>query len=176
MIDLDTLNGPQREAVLCTEGPLLVLAGAGSGKTRVLTYRIAHMLEDLGIQPWQILAITFTNKAAAEMRERLGRLVGPAARGMWVSTFHSMCVRILRADAERIGFDRNFTIYDDAAAVPLCLLRAATSARESRRLLPLPGSGRTSGRLTSKGNEKKLIITDKRNIIYRSSDKWQAKE
>lgn len=113
MIDLDTLNGPQREAVLCTEGPLLVLAGAGSGKTRVLTYRIAHMLEDLGIQPWQILAITFTNKAAAEMRGRLGRLVGPAARGMWVSTFHSMCVRILRTDCERLGFSQGFTIYDD---------------------------------------------------------------
>ncbi|MEE0845019.1 MAG: UvrD-helicase domain-containing protein [Eggerthellaceae bacterium] len=111
-IDLDTLNGPQREAVECTEGPLLVLAGAGSGKTRVLTYRIAHLLEDCDVEPWQILAITFTNKAAAEMRERLGGLVGGASRGMWVSTFHSMCVRILRADAERLGFSRNFTIYD----------------------------------------------------------------
>ena len=113
MVDIDSLNEPQREAVLCTEGPLLVLAGAGSGKTRVLTYRIAHMLGDLGVQPWQILAITFTNKAAAEMRERLGRLVGPAARGMWVSTFHSMCVRMLRTDCEKLGFDKGFTIYDD---------------------------------------------------------------
>lgn len=112
-IDIDSLNGPQREAVLCTEGPLLVLAGAGSGKTRVLTYRIAHMLADKNVQPWQILAITFTNKAAAEMRERLGRLVGPAARGMWVSTFHSMCVRMLRVDCEKLGFDKGFTIYDD---------------------------------------------------------------
>ena len=112
-IDIDSLNDAQREAVLCTEGPLLVLAGAGSGKTRVLTYRIAHMLSDLDVQPWQILAITFTNKAAAEMRERLGRLVGPAARGMWVSTFHSMCVRILRVDCEKLGFDKGFTIYDD---------------------------------------------------------------
>ena len=111
-IDLNTLNGPQREAVECTEGPLLVLAGAGSGKTRVLTYRIAHLIDDLGAAPWEILAITFTNKAAAEMRERLGALVGPRSRGMWVSTFHSMCVRILRADAERLGFTRNFTIYD----------------------------------------------------------------
>ncbi len=113
MVDIDSLNEAQREAVLCTEGPLLVLAGAGSGKTRVLTYRIAHLLNDTGAQPWQILAITFTNKAAAEMRERLGKLVGPAARGMWVSTFHSMCVRILRADCEKLGFDRGFTIYDD---------------------------------------------------------------
>lgn len=111
-IDIDTLNAPQREAVLTTEGPLLVLAGAGSGKTRVLTYRIAHMVEDLNVAPWEILAITFTNKAATEMRERLAQLVGPRSRGMWVSTFHSMCVRMLRADAERLGFTRNFTIYD----------------------------------------------------------------
>lgn len=112
-IDLDTLNGPQREAVLCTEGPLLVLAGAGSGKTRVLTHRIAHLVEDLNVAPWQIMAITFTNKAAAEMRERLQSLIGGGARGMWVSTFHSMCVRILRTDCERVGFARGFTIYDD---------------------------------------------------------------
>lgn len=112
-IDLTGLNGPQKEAVLCTEGPLLVLAGAGSGKTRVLTHRIAHLVEDLGVAPWQIMAITFTNKAAAEMRERLGGLIGPYSRGMWVSTFHSMCVRILRADCERLGFSQGFTIYDD---------------------------------------------------------------
>ncbi len=113
-IDLDTLNGPQREAVLCTEGPLLVLAGAGSGKTHVLTHRIAHLVEDLNVAPWQIMAITFTNKAAAEMRERLQSLIGGGARGMWVSTFHSMCVRILRTDCERVGFAKGFTIYDDS--------------------------------------------------------------
>ncbi|MBR2790042.1 MAG: UvrD-helicase domain-containing protein, partial [Eggerthellaceae bacterium] len=112
-IDLSSLNPPQREAVLCTEGPLLVLAGAGSGKTRVLTYRIAHLVEDLGVHPWQILAITFTNKAANEMRERLYSLVGPDARGMWVSTFHSMCGRILRANAEYVGRTGEFTIYDE---------------------------------------------------------------
>ncbi|MGN1361310.1 MAG: ATP-dependent helicase [Eggerthellaceae bacterium] len=111
-VNIQSLNPPQQEAVVTTEGPLLVLAGAGSGKTRVLTYRIAHLVDDLGVHPWQILAITFTNKAAAEMRERLGRLVGPAARGMWVSTFHSMCVRILRSDADRLGFSKSFTIYD----------------------------------------------------------------
>ena len=113
MVDYDTLNEAQYEAVMCTEGPLLVLAGAGSGKTRVLTYRIAHLLQDCGVAPWQILAITFTNKAAREMRDRLGALVGPAARGMWVSTFHSMCVRILRANADILGFTKNFTIYAD---------------------------------------------------------------
>lgn len=113
MIDISTLNDPQRQAVLHTEGPLLVLAGAGSGKTRVLTYRIAHILEATDTAPWEILAITFTNKAAAEMRDRLAGLVGGSARGMWVSTFHSMCVRILRADAERLGFTQGFTIYDD---------------------------------------------------------------
>ena len=111
-IDIDSLNGPQREAVVTTEGPLLVLAGAGSGKTRVLTYRIANLIENHNVAPWEILAITFTNKAAAEMRERLNGLVGPRCRGMWVSTFHSMCVRMLRSDADKLGFTRNFTIYD----------------------------------------------------------------
>lgn len=111
-VDLDSLNPAQKQAVLTTEGPLLVLAGAGSGKTRVLTHRIAHLVEDLGVAPWEIMAITFTNKAAAEMRERLGGLIGTYARGMWVSTFHSMCVRILRADCERIGFAKGFTIAD----------------------------------------------------------------
>lgn len=113
MLDLDSLNDPQRDAVLTTRGPLLVLAGAGSGKTRVLTYRIAYMIESCGVAPWEILAITFTNKAAAEMRERLGQLIGARVRGMWVSTFHSMCVRILRANAQLLGFTQNFTIYDD---------------------------------------------------------------
>lgn len=113
VVDIDSLNDAQREAVLDCEGPLLVLAGAGSGKTRVLTYRIAHMIGDLGYRPWQILAITFTNKAAAEMRERLGALLPGGTRGMWVCTFHAMCVRILRQDGERLGYGPNFTIYDD---------------------------------------------------------------
>ncbi len=119
-IDIDALNESQRDAVLCTEGPLLVLAGAGSGKTRVLTHRIAHLIEDLAVAPWSILAITFTNKAAREMRERLGLLIGESVRGMWVSTFHSMCVRILRTDAHYLGFTQDFTIYDADDAKRLC--------------------------------------------------------
>ena len=113
LVDIDSLNSAQREAVLTTEGPLLVLAGAGSGKTRVLTFRIAHMLGDLGVKPWQVLAITFTNKAAAEMRERLAVLIPSGTRGMWVCTFHAMCVRMLREDADLLGYTGQFTIYDD---------------------------------------------------------------
>lgn len=108
----DTLNGQQKEAVLHTEGPLLILAGAGSGKTRVLTHRIAYLIEEKGINPWNILAITFTNKAAGEMRERVDNLVGFGSESIWVSTFHSMCVRILRRHIDLLGFDTNFTIYD----------------------------------------------------------------
>ena len=106
------LNPVQREAVAATEGPVLVVAGAGSGKTRVLTYRIAHLIRDLGVQPSAVLAITFTNKSAAEMKERVARLVGGAIRNMWVSTFHSACVRILRREAPRLGYRSSFTIYD----------------------------------------------------------------
>ncbi len=112
-VDIDSLNPAQREAALCTSGPLLVLAGAGSGKTRVLTYRIAHMIADEGVRPWQVLAITFTNKAAAEMRDRLNALLPGGTRGMWVCTFHAMCVRMLREDADKLGYKSNFTIYDD---------------------------------------------------------------
>lgn len=106
------LNPPQREAVQATEGPLLIMAGAGSGKTRVLTHRIAYIIEKKRVAPWSILAITFTNKAAREMQDRVSALVGPSGRDIWVSTFHSMCVRILRKDIDRIGFTSNFSILD----------------------------------------------------------------
>lgn len=115
MIDFSTLNPPQREAVETVDGPLLVLAGAGSGKTRVLTYRIANLIENHGVRPWRILALTFTNKAAAEMRERAEKLTGISAKDMWVMTFHSFCARILRYDVEALGtYTARFTIYDDS--------------------------------------------------------------
>jgi DNA helicase-2/ATP-dependent DNA helicase PcrA len=116
---LEGLNPAQYEAVTHGEGPLLVVAGAGSGKTRVLTHRIAHLIDAHRVSPFQVLAITFTNKAAGEMKERIGRLVGPVAEKMWVSTFHSACVRILRRDAQRLGYPSAFTIYDQADAVRL---------------------------------------------------------
>lgn len=113
------LNPDQLDAVVHPEGPLLVVAGAGSGKTRVLTHRIAHLIEQGGVSPFEILAITFTNKAADEMKQRVGALVGPVAEKMWVSTFHSACVRILRRDAQVLGYPSSFTIYDQADAVRL---------------------------------------------------------
>ena len=108
----DTLNDRQREAVFHTEGPVLILAGAGSGKTRVLTHRIAYLIEEKGVNPWNIMAITFTNKAAGEMRERVDKIVGFGSESIWVSTFHSSCVRMLRRFIDRLGYDTNFTIYD----------------------------------------------------------------
>ncbi|MGN9017822.1 DNA helicase PcrA [Lachnospiraceae bacterium HCP1S3_C3] len=108
----DTLNDMQKEAVFHTEGPLLILAGAGSGKTRVLTHRIAYLIEEKGVNPWNIMAITFTNKAAGEMKERVESLVGFGSEQIWVSTFHSTCVRILRRYIDRLGYSNNFTIYD----------------------------------------------------------------
>jgi DNA helicase-2/ATP-dependent DNA helicase PcrA len=108
----DTLNSQQKKAVLQTDGPVLILAGAGSGKTRVLTHRVAYLIDECNVNPWNIMAITFTNKAAGEMRERVDKIVGFGAESIWVSTFHSSCVRILRRYADKLGFSNNFTIYD----------------------------------------------------------------
>jgi DNA helicase-2/ATP-dependent DNA helicase PcrA len=132
----DSLNPVQREAVAATEGPVLVVAGAGSGKTRVLTYRIAHLIRDLGVPPSSILAITFTNKAANEMKDRVERLVGGAVRAMWVSTFHSACARILRREAPRLGYRSAFSIYDDADALRLVTMCVRDLDMDPKRFPP----------------------------------------
>src|SRR5215471_5707527 len=133
---LADLNPAQREAVLATEGPLLVVAGAGSGKTRVLTYRVAHLLNACGVQPNEILAITFTNKAAGEMRDRLEGLLGPVARAIWILTFHAACGRILRREAPRLGYRSNFTIYDSADQVRLTKQCLEELERDPKRFVP----------------------------------------
>lgn len=113
---LDGMNDKQAEAVMTTEGPLLIMAGAGSGKTRVLTHRVAHLIKDLNVMPWRILAITFTNKAAREMKERIGQLVDAEdADAVWVSTFHALAVRILRRDIDKLGYKKDFSIIDAGA-------------------------------------------------------------
>ena len=133
---LADLNPAQREAVLTTEGPLLVIAGAGSGKTRVLTHRVAHLLATQGVKPNEILAITFTNKAAGEMRERLERMLGPIARAIWILTFHAACGRILRREAQRLGYRSTFTIYDSADQVRLVKQCLEELERDPKRFTP----------------------------------------
>ena len=133
---LSDLNPAQRQAVTHIGGPLVVIAGAGSGKTRVLTRRIAYLIEQMQISPYEILAITFTNKAAAEMRHRLVDLVGPVAEKMWVSTFHSACVKILRQHATALGFKSSFTIYDQADSVRLVGYVARDLDLDAKRFPP----------------------------------------
>jgi DNA helicase-2/ATP-dependent DNA helicase PcrA len=148
---LEDLNPAQRQAVLTTEGPLLVIAGAGSGKTRVLTRRIAHLLAAVGAKPPEILAITFTNKAAAEMRERVEDLVGPPARASWVMTFHAACGRILRREAQRLGYKSNFTIYDTADQLRLVKQCLEQLERDPKRFTP-------RGILSQISNQKNQLI------------------
>jgi DNA helicase-2/ATP-dependent DNA helicase PcrA len=133
---LADLNEAQREAVLATEGPLLVVAGAGSGKTRVLTYRVAHLIRACGVKPNEILAITFTNKAAGEMRERLERMLGATARAIWILTFHAACGRMLRREAERLGYRSTFTIYDDQDQVRLTKACLEQLGKDPKRFSP----------------------------------------
>ena len=149
---LENLNPAQREAVLHTEGPLLVIAGAGSGKTRVLTHRVAHLISALGVKPNEILAITFTNKAAGEMRERLTSMLGPVARAIWILTFHSACGRILRAEAERLGYRSNFTIYDSADQVRLVKQCLEELDKDPKRFVPRGIHAQIS-------NAKNLLLT-----------------
>jgi len=139
------LNGPQREAVEHGEGPLLVLAGAGSGKTRVLTHRIAYLLATGAARPGEILAITFTNKAAAEMRERVGQLIGRSVRAMWVTTFHSACARMLRVDAERLGYSKGFTIYDQADSLRMLKRCLTELGVDPKRFPPRAVQAKISG-------------------------------
>jgi len=139
------LNRPQREAVVHGEGPLLVLAGAGSGKTRVLTHRIAYLLATGAARPGEILAITFTNKAAAEMRDRVGQLVGRSVRAMWVTTFHSACARMLRVDAERLGYAKNFTIYDQADSLRMLKRCLGELGVDPKRFPPRAVQAKISG-------------------------------
>ena len=133
---LADLNEAQREAVLTTEGPLLVIAGAGSGKTRVLTHRVAHLLAACGVEPNEVLAITFTNKAAGEMRDRIEAMLGPVARAIWILTFHAACGRILRREAPRLGYRSNFTIYDQADQIRLVKACLEELERDPKRFVP----------------------------------------
>src|SRR5438105_6521330 len=133
---LADLNEAQRDPVLATEGPLLVVAGAGSGKTRVLTYRVAHLVNAIGAKPNEILAITFTNKAAGEMKTRLEDLLGGPARAIWILTFHAACGRMLRREAPRLGYRTNFTIYDQADQVRLTKLCLEELERDPKRFVP----------------------------------------
>src|SRR6266550_3267789 len=148
---LADLNPAQREAVLTTEGPLLVIAGAGSGKTRVLTYRVAHLINAVGAKPNEILAITFTNKAAGEMKERLQRLLGRTGQGLWILTFHAACGRILRREAQRLGYRSNFTIYDQADQVRLVKQCLEELERDPKRFTP-------RGIHTQISNAKNLLV------------------
>ena len=141
---LDALNPAQREAVVHTEGPLLILAGAGSGKTRVITHRIAYLIDGCGVRPGSVLAVTFTNKAADEMRGRVERLLGATGLGVWVGTFHATCVRILRRNARLLGLRDSFVIYDEADQLSLMKASLADLDFGERVLNPRVALGRIS--------------------------------
>jgi DNA helicase-2/ATP-dependent DNA helicase PcrA len=170
---LDGLNPAQRDAVTHEGGPLLVIAGAGSGKTRVLTHRIAHLIERHRVSPFEILAITFTNKAAGEMKSRVGRLVGPVAEKMWVSTFHSACVRILRRDAHRLGYPSQFTIYDQADALRMVTYVLRDLSIDPKKLPPRSvhaaiSAAKNRGRGVDEYADAAQVIVEKRIAdVYR---------
>ncbi|HBR02876.1 MAG TPA: DNA helicase PcrA [Ruminiclostridium sp.] len=162
---LEGLNPEQKQAVLHTEGPLLILAGAGSGKTRVLTHRMAYLVEDKGIRPWNILAITFTNKAAREMKDRLEQLIGPDANNIWAGTFHASCVRILRRDIDRLGYDKSFVIYDaddQQTVVKSCLEQLRINDKNFPPRAVLNEIGRAKDELIGPAEFKRLYASDYR--------------
>lgn len=162
------LNPPQKEAVLHTEGALLVLAGAGSGKTRVLTHRIAHMMCDLNVRPWNILSITFTNKAAKEMKERLHKIVGEAALDVWMGTFHSICMRILRRDIDKLGYDKSFVIYDSDDQQTLmkqCIERQRVNDKQFPPKSVLQEIGRAKDELVTPDQFTRMAGSDYRQTI-----------
>lgn len=162
---LTNLNPEQKQAVMHTEGPLLVLAGAGSGKTRVLTHRIAWLVEEKNVRPWNILAITFTNKAAREMKERTEKLIGPDANSIWVATFHASCVRILRREIDRLGYDRSFVIYDSddqQNLVKSCLEQLGINDKNFPPRSVLSEIGRAKDELIGPDQYKRLYASDYR--------------
>jgi DNA helicase-2/ATP-dependent DNA helicase PcrA len=166
MVDLSLLNKEQRQAVTKIDGPLLILAGAGSGKTRVLTYRIAYLIEK-GIYPGNILAITFTNKAAAEMKERVEKIVGEEAKKMWISTFHSSCVRMLRIDIDKLGYNKNFVIYDTSEQEKLI--------KECLKELNLDEKLYTPKDMLSKIGDQKDKLIDELTYYKRNSHDFKTK-
>src|ERR671919_297981 len=175
---LADLNEAQREAVLSTEGPLLVIAGAGSGKTRVLTYRVAHLITARGIKPNEILAITFTNKAAGEMRERLERLLGDTARRIWILTFHAACGRILRREAPRLGYQSSFTIYDQADQVRLVKAVLEEEGFDPKRFTPRGIHSQISAaknRLVGPGEYRKRLSTFYEQTVADVYERYQQR-
>jgi len=176
---LENLNEQQKKAVLHTEGPLLVLAGAGSGKTRVLTHRIAYLVGEMGVSPWNILAITFTNKAAREMKERLEKLIGAPANDLWVGTFHACCVRILRREIERLGYDRSFVIYDtddQQTLIKSCLEQLGINEKNFPPSSVLHEIGRAKDELISPAQYLKMYASDYRlGKIARIYELYQKK-
>ncbi|HEY5525342.1 MAG TPA: UvrD-helicase domain-containing protein, partial [Clostridium sp.] len=157
------LNEEQYEGAVTVEGQVLILAGAGSGKTRVLTYRMAHMIEDLGIPPYKILAITFTNKASKEMRERVRAIVGERANDMWISTFHSTCVRILRREIEHLGYKKSFTIYDTSdqkVLITECMKALNIDDKDINKREIMGKIGRAKDKMKGPQNYKREVESD----------------
>ena len=165
---LDGLNREQQQAVQHTEGPLLILAGAGSGKTRVLTHRIAHMVDDLDIPPYNILAITFTNKAAKEMKDRVKALIGERAENMWISTFHSTCVRILRREIDKLGYKSSFTIYDSSDQ--------KTLVKECMKTLNINEKDITEQEIMGKIGKAKDRMQDVRSFMLENESNFREKK